>query len=58
MSESISFTHVKRESNEATHSMAKEGSRFQDIRFWMEETPTTVERVVEEDRLKLSQDRS
>ncbi|MFQ6651539.1 hypothetical protein Gotur_023825 [Gossypium turneri] len=40
---SLSFKHVPREANKAAHAMVKEGGRYKQPRFWIEEAPHTVE---------------
>ncbi|MBA0880419.1 hypothetical protein Goshw_009252, partial [Gossypium schwendimanii] len=47
--ESVTFSHVWREQNEAAHSKAMEGRRLAVDRYWIEEAPEMVEKVVEKD---------
>ncbi|MBA0573128.1 hypothetical protein Golob_000420, partial [Gossypium lobatum] len=39
----VTFHHVKREGNAAAHVLAREGSRFSEERFWVEEASELVE---------------
>ncbi|PPE00536.1 hypothetical protein GOBAR_DD02441 [Gossypium barbadense] len=51
--ESVAFSHVWREQNEAAHSKAMEGRRLAVDSYWIEEAPEMVEKVVEKDMLSL-----
>lgn len=52
MFEYVTFHHLRQESNEDAHVLAREGRQFEKDRYWIEEAPTIVEKVVEEDRLR------
>ncbi|KAA3472633.1 reverse transcriptase [Gossypium australe] len=41
-----SFRHIPREANRAAHEMAREGNKYDEPRYWVEEAPAPVERLV------------
>ncbi|KAK5777635.1 uncharacterized protein LOC108481412 [Gossypium arboreum] len=47
---SIQFSHIPREANRVAHELGREGWRFEDPQYWMEEVPNTVEDLVNRDR--------
>ncbi|PPD86386.1 hypothetical protein GOBAR_DD16678 [Gossypium barbadense] len=46
----LHFKYVPREANKAAHELALEGQRYEDPRYWMEEVPRAVEKLVNRDR--------
>ncbi|MBA0791596.1 hypothetical protein Gohar_016167 [Gossypium harknessii] len=46
----LSFKHIPREANKAAHTMAKDGGRYEQPRFWIEETSHVVEILVNQER--------
>ncbi|KAA3465129.1 reverse transcriptase [Gossypium australe] len=41
-----SSRHIFREANRAAHEMAREGNKYDEPRYWVEEAPTPVKRLV------------
>ncbi|KAA3469009.1 reverse transcriptase [Gossypium australe] len=46
----FSFRHIPREANRVAHEMASEGKNYAEPRYWIEEAPASVERLVAQDR--------
>ncbi|MBA0802896.1 hypothetical protein Gohar_013158, partial [Gossypium harknessii] len=52
--DSVEFRYVPRQSNQAKHTLAAEGRRFEGIRVWVEEALVGVEAVVDRERQRVT----